>query len=111
MSDHVSTIEEDDDGWYIIRCSCGFGFGPVPGAETAADVWGDHKVEAYTADLSARLAVAEAAERMIQRSGLRVAWCMYCGLPCLAQKRSLCCGEATTNTDPSEPVPDTGTEP
>jgi len=46
---HISSFDEDDDGWPIVRCSCGFQFGPVPDMETAADVWGDHQYEVAAA--------------------------------------------------------------
>jgi hypothetical protein len=47
--EHVSSFDEDEDGWPIVTCSCGFTFGPVPDAETAADVWGDHCSDVYRA--------------------------------------------------------------
>lgn len=39
---HVSTWTEDEDGWPVIVCSCGWTAQSMPDAETAADAWGDH---------------------------------------------------------------------
>lgn len=43
---HTSDCYEDDDGWLIVRCTCGFLFGPVPDNETAMDVLMEHAAEA-----------------------------------------------------------------
>lgn len=42
MTDHVSDFDEDEDGWHVVRCSCGVESPGLPDMETAADVWGDH---------------------------------------------------------------------
>ncbi len=42
MAEHTSDSYEDQDGWIIARCKCGFVFGPVPDHEIATDVLMDH---------------------------------------------------------------------
>lgn len=68
-SDHTSTIIDDGDGWYDVECTCGFKFPGAPGAETAADIWGDHKVEVHTAGLRARLEAAEVVIETVRQWG------------------------------------------
>jgi hypothetical protein len=63
MADHISTFDEDADGWRIVICSCGSTSPPLPDDETAADVWADHYAEAATADLREQLAAAHAVIR------------------------------------------------
>jgi len=41
-STHMSDIYEDEDGWIIPRCTCGWEWGPVPDRETATDVLMEH---------------------------------------------------------------------
>jgi hypothetical protein len=55
MTDHVSSWDEDDDGWPYITCSCGWATSPLPDAETAGDVWGDHRSETTAHDILAYL--------------------------------------------------------
>lgn len=50
MTTHTSDNYEDEEGWIIVRCSCGLAWGPVPDAETATDVLMEH---AYRAGLTA----------------------------------------------------------
>lgn len=45
MTTHTSDIFEDEDGWIIARCTCGWQFGAVPDNETATDVLMDHVAE------------------------------------------------------------------
>lgn len=45
MSQHLTNFEENDEGWWIARCSCGWECDCLPDAETAADCGGDHRVE------------------------------------------------------------------
>lgn len=33
------------DGWDVAECSCGWVSPPTPDVETAAEFWGDHRVE------------------------------------------------------------------
>lgn len=47
---HSSDSYEDDDGWIIARCSCGWVFGPVPDHETETDVMMDHAAEVAAAE-------------------------------------------------------------
>jgi hypothetical protein len=42
-----------------------------------------------------------ATRALIQRAGLRISFCGYCGEVCLAGKRSLCCGDAVYDDDPA----------
>lgn len=42
MSHMTSAFHEDDDGWFVVACACGWDTDPMPNAETAADVFGDH---------------------------------------------------------------------
>lgn len=37
--------EEEEDGWLIPQCTCGWRFGPVPDLETLVDVLMDHAYE------------------------------------------------------------------
>lgn len=37
---------------------------------------------------------------LVERSGLRVSFCGYCGQVCLAGKRTLCCGDAAYDDEP-----------
>lgn len=50
-TEHFSTWDEDDDGFITLGCSCGWTpGGAMPDAETAADVWGDHRYDVGYAD-------------------------------------------------------------
>ncbi len=40
---HGVSIEEDDLGFYLPSCDCGWVGFPCPDRETAADVYGDHR--------------------------------------------------------------------
>lgn len=35
-------FEENDEGWYVPECQCGWTWAPVPDAETAADALMEH---------------------------------------------------------------------
>lgn len=39
----ISLFEEDEDGWWVAECACGWITPPVPGADDAADMYGDHR--------------------------------------------------------------------
>lgn len=41
--DHGLTLTEDDDGWAVAECGCGWISPPCPDDETAAGFWGDHR--------------------------------------------------------------------
>lgn len=45
MANHLSASYEDDDGWIIVRCTCGWEFGPVPDHEIEVDVLMEHAAE------------------------------------------------------------------
>lgn len=48
MTEHVSdesSFEEDEIGFYVPACSCGWKFGPVPDVETVVDVLMGHAYE------------------------------------------------------------------
>ena len=53
-SKHYTTrFEEDDDGWWQVACLCGWATGPFPGADDAADAYGDHRNDVgYTEGLA-----------------------------------------------------------
>lgn len=42
---HASELVEEEDGWVVPTCSCGWRFRPVPDAETMTDVLMDHARE------------------------------------------------------------------
>lgn len=42
--------------------------------------------------------------RIIERSELRVMLCDSCGEPCLAAKRSLCCGDSVRQIPEGTPI-------
>lgn len=51
MSDHYSVdLNENDEGWFIGVCNCGWGGAPYPSAEDACDALMDHAYEAGVAD-------------------------------------------------------------
>ena len=39
---HSLTLQQDDDGWDIAECSCGWVGPPCPDKEIAAEFWGQH---------------------------------------------------------------------
>lgn len=48
---HGVYFEEDDEGWVFARCTCEkWEAGPFPGAEDAADAYGDHRAVAAVTD-------------------------------------------------------------
>lgn len=52
MTEHMTSIEEADDGWWIAQCSCGtFGVAGLPDADTASDHAGDHRIDMVQAAL------------------------------------------------------------
>lgn len=58
------------------------------------EAMGAHR-EHRPCESSAKTAIA-AFQPLIERSGLRLAVCDYCRQPCLAAKRSLCCGDSVS---------------
>lgn len=42
MSDHAIELTQDDDGWDIAQCGCGWVSPPCPDPDIAAGFWGDH---------------------------------------------------------------------
>lgn len=40
---HTMEFDQDEDGWDIVRCDCGWVSPPCPGKEEAAGFWGDHR--------------------------------------------------------------------
>jgi len=45
MADHSLMLDQDDDGWDVAECSCGWRIPEgVPGADIAAEFWHDHVV-------------------------------------------------------------------
>lgn len=55
MSSHDLTFDQDDDGWDIGSCSCGYDTSPVPGVETAAEIWCGHVIATVTTERIAQL--------------------------------------------------------
>lgn len=43
MIHFTETFERDEDGWWQVECHCGWKEGPFPGADDAADAFGDHR--------------------------------------------------------------------
>lgn len=43
---HGITFEQDEGGWDIATCVCGWSGPPCPDKEIAADFWGAHLLEA-----------------------------------------------------------------
>jgi len=44
---HMGDIYEDEDGWIIPRCTCGWEWGVVPDHETATDVLMEHAFRSF----------------------------------------------------------------
>lgn len=42
MAMHGLTLDEDEDGWNISTCECGWESPPCPDAEIAAEFFADH---------------------------------------------------------------------
>lgn len=43
MQEHLSEdFCQQDDGWWVARCTCGFGSAPLPDSETACDMLMQH---------------------------------------------------------------------
>lgn len=58
---HGFESNEDDEGWTLAACVCGWTGGPFPGIEDAADWYGDHCYAAGAKDTLDELSrVAEA---------------------------------------------------
>lgn len=53
---HSSAVTEDDDGWLIVRCECGWEFGAVPDDdhEQVTDALMDHATQAETVRMMRR---------------------------------------------------------
>lgn len=47
MSDHAIELTQDDDGWDIAQCGCGWVSPPCPDPDIAAGFWGDHLTAAW----------------------------------------------------------------
>ena len=41
MTEHAIELTQDDDGWDMSRCDCGWVSPPCPDPDTAAGFWGD----------------------------------------------------------------------
>lgn len=42
-AEHLLTLDQDDDGWDVAECSCGWRISAgVPGADIAAEFWHEH---------------------------------------------------------------------
>lgn len=41
-------LYEDDDGWWVSECGCGWFSPPCPDLNTAAEVWGGHLIDEAT---------------------------------------------------------------
>lgn len=41
--DHMLELTQDDDGWDIAKCDCGWVSPPCPDSATAAEFWADHR--------------------------------------------------------------------
>lgn len=42
MTHVTNSFYEDDDGWHVITCRCGWSVEGLPDSETAMDVYGEH---------------------------------------------------------------------
>lgn len=48
MTTHYTAdgVEQDEEGWYVPSCACGWKWAPCPDIETAVDVLMEHAYEA-----------------------------------------------------------------
>jgi len=53
MTGHGCYFDEDDMGFYMARCACGWLSPPVPDKEDAADAYGDHRASTAIAEWEA----------------------------------------------------------
>jgi hypothetical protein len=42
LAPHFISLTEDDDGWRLAECSCGWVTPPMPDHDEAAQMWGEH---------------------------------------------------------------------
>lgn len=43
MNHETRSIEQDDEGWWLVECSCGWRSLKAPSLDTAVDDYGDHR--------------------------------------------------------------------
>ena len=55
MSSHDLMFDQDDDGWDIGSCSCGYDTPPVPYKEIAAEIWCEHVLANMATAMSERI--------------------------------------------------------
>lgn len=60
---HGALFEVDEDGWDIVKCTCGSLEAPSPDVETSADIFASHCQEALLIGLDPLFAAVDAVTR------------------------------------------------
>lgn len=56
---HGLELDQDDEGWDVAFCMCGWTSPPVPGKEIAAECWADHRLVVWRDELLGSLEVEQ----------------------------------------------------